>query len=246
MTVREVARLIYMIPALGFLTGCSTVQTFETSSRIITDDKAVVKVCKTSSGGVDRLKDKFRFSSEGRSIVISPASRSEGGGCAILGDDFLVGSQITIIEEKITEFGVAKIEVKPENRLVGTPDLTNGSVDLDVGTGVTEVIFSNQRLTGFIEVCVKGSEDKYVRLRFGDTKELKGGECSSAFLTNAGMLYVQITYAPEVKDCYSLLDDREVSCEIPPNPGAGAKAISAYIAPGDISNQTIAIIELED
>ncbi|HVT61703.1 MAG TPA: hypothetical protein VHR45_25310 [Thermoanaerobaculia bacterium] len=39
---------------------------------------------------------------------------------------------------------------------MGTPNLTLGSVNITIGTGVTEVTYANKN-TGFLEICKTGN-----------------------------------------------------------------------------------------
>jgi hypothetical protein len=54
-----------------------------------------------------------------------------------------VGSQVTVQESIPAGINVSQITVAPASRLVGTPNVAGGQVTVAIGTGITEVIYTD-------------------------------------------------------------------------------------------------------
>ena len=107
-----------------------------------------LKVCKVAGPGV-APNTNYTFGGFGPNVVI-PAGPAPAGYCKVVGT-FPVGSNV-LVDEVLPSNNSVAISVAPSGRLVGTPDLVKGSAVVTIGTGVTEVIFTNRR-TGFVEIC---------------------------------------------------------------------------------------------
>jgi hypothetical protein len=146
-----------------------------------------------------------------------------------------------------SDITVSGIAVAPPARLSGTPNLAGGSVNVTIGSGVTEVTFTNRKPTGYLEICkrtvstmpplVGPSSVFYVNPGNLGPFTVPSGSCSSAIEVAAGL--VRIREAP-VADSYLL------SCSAIPaanqnacNIGGGISTV--VVAPGDVSTQTIAV-----
>jgi hypothetical protein len=116
------------------------------------DGKGLLKICKVAGTGVS-VGTPFKFTA-GSSTVTVPAGPPPGGTC-VVGPSFPAGTSVTVAETIPAGHLVSSIHVAPVSQLVGTPSLLAGSVDLSIGSGVTEVTFTDAR-TGFIEICKRG------------------------------------------------------------------------------------------
>ena len=110
-----------------------------------------IKVCKIAGAGVDQ-GDTFTFNVGGRSVTVLAGSCSQPL-------SFRLGTEITVTETNIPSgLQVSDITVNPSSQLVaGSADLSHARVRVIVGTGVTEVSFTNQQAqSGQVKVCKEG------------------------------------------------------------------------------------------
>ena len=99
-----------------------------------------LKVCKVAGPGV-AVGTNFVFLAGGRAVNVL-AGPAPGGFCTPAGH-FLVGTGVTVAESVPSGAQVTGISVSPANRATGDPDLAAGRVGVAIGTGVTEVVFTN-------------------------------------------------------------------------------------------------------
>jgi hypothetical protein len=137
---------------------------------------------------------------------------------------------------------VSSIAVAPPTQLVGTPNLAGGSVNVLIGSGVTEVTFTDNR-TGFLEICKRGD----VTGNFSFTVNPGGlgpfvvpaGACSPAIAVAAGPVTIhelQTNSSANVVTCSTIPAGQQGPC--PP----GAQTSTVNVVPGDVSTMTIAVI----
>ena len=98
-----------------------------------------LKVCKSAGPGVT-VGQFFTINVNNTSYNV-PAGPTDGGYCVLAGQ-FPLNTDITVQEVIPAGYDVWGIEVKPEHRAVET-NLNLGKVVVEIGTGVTEVIFTN-------------------------------------------------------------------------------------------------------
>jgi hypothetical protein len=98
-----------------------------------------LKICKSAGPGVT-VGQLFTINVNNTSYNV-PAGPTDGGYCVLAGQ-FPLNTDITVQEVIPAGYDVWGIEVKPERRAVDT-DLNAGKVIVEIGTGVTEVIFTN-------------------------------------------------------------------------------------------------------
>lgn len=139
--------LVFTVNDSGFVvTGLDYVATVDYN----TCEQGIVKVCKIAGPGV-ALNQPFTFTAAGQSISVPAGPASQGGFCKPFPTGFPLGN-LTIQETLPPLYQVvAPIGVAPTGRLVSSNPAT-GSVTVNVGSGVTEVTFTD-RGPGFIEVC---------------------------------------------------------------------------------------------
>ena len=102
-----------------------------------------VKVCQVTGAYVAEGTSFAFFNSDNSSILRVPAGAYPGGNCAVLAAQPTVGEQLTIAQSVPSGDQVTSIVVSPSGRIVGSPDLANGKVVLTVGSGVTEVTYTD-------------------------------------------------------------------------------------------------------
>src|SRR5215216_5721047 len=102
-------------------------------------DLGQLKVCKVAGAGVP-VGTLFTITVNGTSYSV-PAG-PDNGYCVLAGQ-FPLNTQLTIQEVIPAGYIVARIEVKPDGRTV-SKNVSLGTVVVKMGTGVTEVIFTNR------------------------------------------------------------------------------------------------------
>jgi hypothetical protein len=196
-----------------------------------------IKICKVAGPGI-AVGTPFNFS-VGSSTVTVPAGPAPGGTC-VLGPSVPVGSTVTV-SETTAGSTVTSIAVAPASRLVGTPNLAGGSVNVAIGSGMTDVTFTNQKL-GFLEICKSGD----VAGTFTFTVNPGGlgpfavpaGACSPAIQVNAGQVVIQEapTSGISMTGCATVPASQQGPCNL----SAGTSTVT--VASGDISSATVALI----
>jgi hypothetical protein len=200
---------------------------------------ARLKICKVAGPGV-AVGTPFSFNT-GVGTVSVPAGPAPGGYC-VIGPAFPSGTVATITEAIPPGHVVTGIAVAPPTRLVGTPNLPAGQVQVTVGPGVTEVTYRNEKRTGFLEICKRSN----VRGNFTFTVSpgpagpivVPAGACSPAIEVPAGPVTIQETPTAGVAmaGCATIPGNRQGPCNL------GALTSTVTVVAGDVSTQTIAII----
>ena len=98
-----------------------------------------LKVCKSAGPGVT-VGQLFTINVNNTSYSV-PAGPTDGGYCVLAGQ-FPLNTDVTVQEVIPAGYDVWNIEVKPERRAVDT-NLNLGKAIVEIGSGVTEVIFTN-------------------------------------------------------------------------------------------------------
>ena len=129
------ARAITVAVAAGDISS-QTVVTFTNAFEV-----GQVKVCKVAGQGVTP-ETGFSFSVAGQALTI-PAGPAPGGFCRAAGY-FPAGTAVTVSEHASPGTEVSSITVAPSGRVSGHPDLAARTVTATVGTGITEVSFTNR------------------------------------------------------------------------------------------------------
>ena len=100
-----------------------------------TSDLGQLKVCKVAGSGIP----------QGQVFTIKVGNNNHNvpAGYCVLAGQFLLNTQVTVQETIPAGYEVPRIEVKPESRTV-SKDNSTGIVVVKIGSGVTEVIFTNK------------------------------------------------------------------------------------------------------
>jgi hypothetical protein len=207
-----------------------------------TVDRGLLKICKVAGPGV-AVGTSFSFTASGSNSFTVPAGPTPGGTC-VVGPSFPVGSTVTVTETIPPGDTVSSITVAPPSQLVsGTLNLAAGSVSVTMGSGVTEVTFTDENRTGFLEICkqgkVTGSFSFMVSPGGLGPFVVPAGACSPAIAVVAGP--VVITEQPTAgtamtAGCSTIPPGQQGPC----NPGAHTSTVT--IVPGDVSTMTIAFV----
>jgi hypothetical protein len=202
------------------------------------DDGGILKVCKVAGLGI-KPGTSYSFTA-GSSTFTVPAGPGPGGYC-VVGPTFPVGTSVTVSETIPPGNVVSSIAVAPPGQLVGAPNLAGGSVNVTIGSGVTEVTFTDKH-TGFVEICKAGR----VTGNFSFTVNPGGlgpvvvpaGACSSAVEVAAGAVVIHEMTTPTatMAGCGTIPASRQGLCDT-----AGQNS-TVTVVPGDVSTMTIAFI----
>ena len=202
------------------------------------DSGGILKICKVAGTGIT-VGTSFTFTA-GSATVAVPAGPAPGGTCMV-GPSFPVGTNVTVTETIPAGDTVSSISVAPPTQLVGTPNLAGGSVNVMIGSGVTEVTFTDNR-TGFIEICKKGD----VTGTFNFTVSPGGlgpfavpaGACSPAIAVAAGPVMIHELPSPSggMVACSTLPASQQGPCN------TTSQTSTVTVVPGDVSTMTIAFI----
>jgi len=198
-----------------------------------------LKVCKVAGIGVP-VGAPFTFTAGGSTFTV-PAGPPPGGTC-VVGPAFPAGTGVTVTETIPPGHVVSDITVAPVGQIVGTPNLATGSVNVAMGSGVTEVTYTDKR-TGFLEICKRGD----VRGNFTFTVNpgalgpfvVPAGACSPAIEVVAGSVTIQEMPAAGyvMAGCATIPAAQQGACD------PKAQTSTVTVAPGDVSAQTIAFID---
>lgn len=124
--------------------GGQTVVTFVNSSA----GSGLLKICEVAGPGV----------TPGTPVSFTVGTHTlsvPAGFCSIVGM-FPVGTQLTAVQTIPSGNQITAITVMPPDRVVGAPNLVTGQVTFTIGSGVTEVGFTNStatQATGQLQVC---------------------------------------------------------------------------------------------
>jgi hypothetical protein len=139
-----------VVNAVGGDVSTQTVVVFKN-----TPSDGQLKLCKIAGEGI-AIGQTFTISSNGVSYSV-PAGPASTGGYCVLDGTFPVGTVVTIQETIPPGVQVTGIAVEPPDRVTGAPNLTNGTAMVTVGTGFTEITFTNalrpQGVTGSVAIC---------------------------------------------------------------------------------------------
>jgi len=130
------------IVATLFTTRASAAPTAMLTPTLPAPEFGQLKVCKAAGAGVT-VGQLFTINVNNTSYTV-PAGPTDGGYCVLAGQ-FPLNLDVTVQEVIPAGYDVSDIEVKPDR--AQNTDIESGEVIVEIGSGVTEVIFTN-RLSG--------------------------------------------------------------------------------------------------
>jgi len=196
-----------------------------------------IKVCKVAGPGVT-VGGTFTFT-VGTTTVTVPAGPAPGGTCA-LGPTALIGQQVTVHENIPPGNVVTSIAVAPPGNVIGAPNLGTGTVTVTAGPGVTEVTYTNENRTGYLEICKQGRVNGSFSFMVGNLGpfSVPNGACSPAIQVTAGNVVIhELTSANgALSGCATIPAINQGSCN------TAAQTSTVTVSAGNVSTQTIAMI----
>jgi hypothetical protein len=210
---------------------------------VVTDGACgTLKICKVAGYGIP-VGTPFTFTA-GTKTVSVPAGPAPGGYCQVVGSA-PVGTVGTVTETIPAGDSVTGIGVAPPTQQVGSANLLAGTVKVKLGSGVTEVTYTDQSAgaaqAGYLEICKDVPPNGTVlpaSFTFtvdGQTVTVPTNACSSAIQVPAGNTTVVESPASgyAMTACTTIPVANLVSC----TPGSNTAVVN--ITPGGISNETI-------
>jgi hypothetical protein len=197
----------------------------------------MLKICKVAGTGVP-VGMPFSFNASGTFSV--PAGSPPGGNC-VLGPNLPVNSNATVVENIPAGYAITSIVAEPSGQLISANTGTGAAV-VAIGSGVTEVTYTNEKHTGWLEICKQG----HVSGTFGFSVNpgnlgpfnVPAGACSPAIEVAAGPVVIHETLinGTSMVGCATIPVIRQVSCS------TTTQDSTVTVVPGNVSTQTIAII----
>src|SRR5687767_12614089 len=122
-----------------FITKVSAAPTTMLTPTLDAPELGQLKVCKAAGAGVT-VGQLFTINVNNTSYTV-PAGPTDGGYCVLAGQ-FPLNLDVTVQEVIPAGYDVSNIEVKPDR--AQNTDVESGTVIVEIGSGVTEVIFTNR------------------------------------------------------------------------------------------------------
>jgi hypothetical protein len=188
-----------------------------------------VRVCKTAGTGV-APGGKFNFVVAGTSYAVLA-----GGPCVTAPTFFAVGTAVTVAEAPSSGTRLEAVSVNPGDRQLGSADLDGRTVSVTIGTGVTEVNFTNiAGGLGLLKVCKVAGAGVATGANFTFVAAGANFTVPAGYCANRGMLPVgtavtitELVSSATVASAISVLPaDRQGSVDVP------GQAVTAIIGAG--------------
>jgi hypothetical protein len=204
-----------------------------------------LKVCKVAGPGV-AVGTVFTFTAGSNTQIAVPAGPPPGGTCVVVPSPFPVGTNVPVVETPIPPGDtVSSITVAPPGQQVGSRN--GGSVTVTIGSGVTEVTFTDKK-TGFLEICKNLGSAVAGPFTFTITPAnnpgnlnlgpfvVPAGACSPAIEVAAGSVTInELTPGTTMASCTTIPPANQVG-------PCSAQTDTVNVLPGDVSTMTIAFI----
>jgi len=160
----------------------------------------------------------------------------------MLGPSFSIGATVTIAETIPAGDIVTNIDVAPPSRIVpGSLNLGTGMVKVQIGAGVTEVTYTNQRM-GFVEICKRGHATGNFSFTINPGNlgpfVVPAGACSPSIPVAAGTVTIH-----ELPSSGFAMTGGSTIPPLHQGPCDPANQTSTVtVSPGDVSAETIVVI----
>jgi hypothetical protein len=200
--------------------------------------QGILKVCKVAGHGIP-VGTVFSYTTGGSSTPFQvPAGPAPGGTCVIAGS-FPVGATVNVTEMQVPNDAVSNIAAEPPSSLVSMV-LATGTANVRIGSGVTEVTYTNYNKPGYLEICKNGRGSGSFTVNPGNLGPftVTAGSCSPAIQVSAGPVSIHETssFGTAMSGCATIPSSQLVSCT-PSN-----QSLTVNVVPGGVSDQTIATV----
>ncbi len=208
-------------------------------------DTGTLKICKVAGPGV-AIGRMFGFTI-GTATLSVPAGPAPGGTCRI-GPSLLEGSNAAIVETIPPGGSVTSITAAPAGRLLSSTP-ANGTATVHVGSGFTDVTFTNQLPFGYLEICKQIAPSNTFPSAAGTytftlgggnmgTVSVPSGSCSPAIQVPAGQVVIRELDRPgtAMTACSTIPASRQGPCILT------NRTSRVTVVAGDVSTATVAFI----
>ena len=203
----------------------------------------LLKICKVAGPGI-AVGTPFTFTA-GSSAVTVPAGPAPGGTC-VIGPSLPVCTSAAVTETIPSGDAVSNITVAPPGQSVST-NLAKGIANVTIGSGVTEVTYTDYTTMGYLEICKQGDVNTKGNFTFTVNPGNLGpfsvplGACTPAIQVTAGSVVITETPIPPAPGtvmfgCATIPATQQGACN------TAAQTSTVTVAPGDLSTETVAII----
>lgn len=199
----------------------------------------VLKVCKVAGDKVPVGK-KYNFSVNGGPPFTIPAGPAPGGYCFVVGT-FPVGQSVTI--QEILPLGDQVSSIAMVSGTLNSIDLANGTANVTIGPGVTEVRFTDKRVgTGFVEICKRFEgttlgpntpNTKFTVSGVAGTVDVPPGTCSPPIQVTAGVVTITEMTAWFNVGCSTIPSGALITWD------AVSRTATVQVPPGGVASQVI-------
>ena len=210
---------------------------------VVTDGACgTLKICKVAGYGIP-VGTPFTFTAGAKTVTV-PAGPAPGGYCQVVGSA-PAGTTGTITETIPAGDSVTGIGVAPPTNQVGSANLATGTVKVKLGTGVTEVTYTDQSAAagqaGYLEICKDVPPNgavlpaSFTFMVNGQPVTVPTNACSPGIQIPAGNTTVieNPTSGYAMTGCSTIPAANLVSC----SPGNNTAVVN--VIPGGIANETI-------
>src|SRR5689334_16304275 len=132
--------LLIILVLIG-ATFTTTAAAASTATATPTTELGELKICKIAGSGVT-LGQLFAFKLGSNTFNV-PAGPADRNGYCVLAGQYPLNTQLTVEEVIPAGYFVSTIQVRPDSNRV-TSTASQGVVTIKIGSGVTEVIFTNK------------------------------------------------------------------------------------------------------
>jgi len=205
--------------------------------------EGTLKICKVAGSGVG-TNTPFTFTVNSINQPALPAGPAPGGYCEVV--QGAPTGTVAVAETNFSPYVVSNISVAGAGTIVGTPNLALGTVNVSLGSGVTEVTYTDTA-TGYLEICKVAGPGIAVGTNFnfmvGSTPftvpagPAPDGYCSPATQVAAGNATIVEEPPVPANDVVSCTAISPATCV-----SAGPMSWTVSVAPGGAANETIAVL----
>jgi hypothetical protein len=196
----------------------------------------ILKICKVAGPGIT-AGTSFSFTANGTPFQV-PAGLGPGGTCAVVGPGFPVGTTVNVAETLSASVGVSSITASPQpNLLSANPPA--GTASIKIGSGVTEVTYTDFTKPGYLEICKTGTAGGSFMVSPGNLGPfvLAAGTCTPAIQVSPGTIAIQEQENPNsgtaMNGCTIIPSSRPGACNLV------TQSATVTVVPGDVSTETI-------
>jgi hypothetical protein len=196
-------------------------------------NNGILKICVAGSGAAQGTQFAFTAGTWSGSVRAGPAP----GGYCIVGPSLPTGSLATIQQTISPYDAVSSITVAPLGQLVST-NVASGTANVTIGSGATEVTYTDNATTGYLEICANGNGPNLTQFTVNPGNlgpfAVPLGACSPAITLTSGSTVITGKLGCVITGSTTIPASRQLSWN--------GSDTTVTVVGGDISTQTIVTI----